>query len=101
MIIKTKTLIPLKENERLYKHYNLLNNESKIKEVIPSIKIRKWIKTLNLSPYYHFELRLCNDGKWRIFIYNISCMSITKIRNNDNNSKKPVKLEYLLITYTL
>lgn len=71
MITKYKSPIPLKGNEELYKKYNLLNNNNKIKEVSSNTRTKKWVKTLNLSPYYRFRLRQCTDGNWRIFIYSI------------------------------
>lgn len=60
-------IIPLKSNERLYSKYNLLNKANKIKGVKPS-QSKKWLSTLNLSPFYKFTCRLCSDGKYRIFI---------------------------------
>jgi hypothetical protein len=71
MIISHKVPIPLQGNERLYEKYNLLNKYGKVKEVSPNTKTKKWVKTLNLSPYYHFRLRLCTDGKCRIFVYSL------------------------------
>jgi len=67
----TNKVIPLKNNTELYKKYNLLNTDNKIKHVNPTIHTKKWVKTLNLSPYYRFSMKLCADGKWRIFIENL------------------------------
>lgn len=60
-------ILPLDSNKELYKHYNLLNDLGKIKQIDPK-SCSKWLKTLNLSPYYSFEKKLCSDGNWRIFI---------------------------------
>ena len=62
-------ILPLKSNEELYAKYNLLNNKGEIKNVNPnSIKVRKWVKTLNLSPYYRFVIRQTVEGNSKIFI---------------------------------
>jgi len=62
-------IVPLKDNENLYAKYNLLNNKGEIKNVNPnSIKVRKWVKTLNLSPYYRFVIRQTVEGNSKIFI---------------------------------
>lgn len=64
------TIIPLKNNEELYREYNLLNKANKVKQVNPNT-CKKWLATLNLSPNYSFVLKQCTDGKWRIFICNV------------------------------
>ncbi len=60
-------ILPLKNNEELYKKYNLLNDNNKVKKVNPK-QTKNWIKTLNLSPYFKFKMKLCSDGNYRIFI---------------------------------
>lgn len=61
--------IPLKNNEDLYKQYNLLTNDGKIKQVNPLLdSTKKWLKTLNQSPYYNFKLRNTTGG-WKILIF--------------------------------
>ena len=66
-------ILPLKSNEALYAKYNLLNNKGEIKNINPnSIKVRKWVKTLNLSPYYRFVIKQVTNGEWKIFIQTIN-----------------------------
>ena len=60
--------IPLKGNERLYKHYNLLNNDGKIKTLPNDNKTNSLVKTLNLSNRYSFKLRNTMGG-WKILIF--------------------------------
>jgi len=60
-------VIPLSGNEALYSKYNLLNKSGKIKVVKPS-QAKKWLATLNQSPFYKFCYRICSDGKSRILI---------------------------------
>jgi len=61
--------IPLREDTKaLYKEYNLLTNDGKIKIVPDTEKTKTWVKTLNQSPYYSFRLRN-TPGGLRILIY--------------------------------
>lgn len=62
-------VIELKGNEITYEHYNLLNKNGKIKEVDPDSQSTKdWVKTLNLSPNFSFQVRQSTDGNHRIFV---------------------------------
>lgn len=67
-ISEVPNFLPLQGNEALYKNYNLLNKQGKLK-VIKSKKIGdKWVKALNKSPYYHFVLRQIATNEYRILI---------------------------------
>jgi len=62
-------ILSLHQAPELYKKYNLLTDEGKIKSVNPdSIRTKKWVKTLNLSPYYNFVVKETTSGEWKIFI---------------------------------
>lgn len=65
---KTNPVLPLKGNEYLYKKYNLLANDGKIK-IVPKRESKKWLETLNKSPNYSFVYRLTPEGG-KIFITN-------------------------------
>ena len=74
-LLKDNSLVPFvpKDNELLYKKYNLLANDGKVKEVFYKtdkhrVIARKWLLTLNKSPYYTFDLKNVG-GKYKIFIY--------------------------------
>lgn len=73
--IKTRSIInqatPLTpETKWLYEKYNLLAKDSKIKDVTKMSKegLKKWIDTLNLSPYFTFKSRNTMGGK-KILIF--------------------------------
>jgi hypothetical protein len=51
----------------LYKRYNLLTRDNKVKKVNPT-KCKDWLNKLNLSEFHTFKLSLCSDGEYRIFI---------------------------------
>lgn len=64
------SLLKFTDNQELYKQYNLINKDNRLKEVNPNDeKIKSWIKTLNNSPYYLFKVKKTSDGKSRVFIY--------------------------------
>jgi len=66
-------ILSLQQAPELYKKYNLLTNEGKIKSINPdSIRTKKWVKTLNLSPYYRFVIKQVTNGEWKIFIQTIN-----------------------------
>jgi len=65
--LKEADPIPLRGNEGLYKKYNLLTNDGKIKTVPYNEKTQDWVRSLNQSPNYHFTLRQ-TPGGWKIFI---------------------------------
>ncbi len=54
--------IPLKDNEALYKKYDLLNDKGQIKIVFNNKKTQEWLEKLNQSPYYTFILRKTIGG---------------------------------------
>jgi hypothetical protein len=64
------SLLKFTDNQELYKQYNLINKDNRLKEVNPNDeKIKAWVKTLNNSPYYLFKVKKTSDGKSRVFIY--------------------------------
>lgn len=62
------TALQLKGNEEIYKKYNLLASDGKIKTVPDTEVIKKWLDRLNESPYYTFKLRKTTEGK-KIFVF--------------------------------
>lgn len=63
-------LLKFTDNQELYKQYNLINKDNRLKEINPNDeKIKSWIQTLNNSPYYLFKVKKTSDGKSRVFIY--------------------------------
>lgn len=64
------SFLPLKGNEEIYKEYNLLSEDGKLKKLPDNAKTKKWVDTLNKSPYYQFRLRHLSDGTHRILIVN-------------------------------
>lgn len=65
--IESETM-PLKGNEKLYKEYNLLTSDGKIK-VVPKKDSVKWLETLNKSKDHSFVYRKTPSGS-KIFIIN-------------------------------
>lgn len=55
-------------NEELYQKYNLLASDGKIKTVPDNESTKKWLSTLNQSPYYSFRLRKTTGGN-KILIF--------------------------------
>jgi predicted kinase len=92
------SFLPLKGNEEIYKEYNLLSEDGKLKKLPDNAKTKKWVDTLNKSPYYQFRLRHLSDGTYRILIVNpysdyspaISEDYITPIKQGKQNIKQGV-----------
>ena len=74
----------LQNNKELYKRYNLLNANDKIKLVPNNKSTANWIKTLNQSPNFTFKLRNTIGGN-RILIYPKKSPNYEKILNNLKN----------------
>jgi|GEM_PF-6990756 len=65
-----KLSLPLKGNEELYKHYNLLNKNGKIKTIDPdSDSVKKWYQSLKQSTRHDFMVINTYDG-YKIVIVN-------------------------------
>jgi len=65
--VELPNVIPLKGNEQLYKDYNLLAKDGKVK-VIKEKEASSWLEKLNKSPYYSFAYRKTGLKEGRIFI---------------------------------
>ena len=65
--VELPNVIPLKGNEQLYKDYNLLAKDGKVK-VIKEKEASSWLEKLNRSPYYSFAYRKTGLKEGRIFI---------------------------------
>lgn len=60
--------LPLKGNELLYKQYNLLTTDNKVKTVTDLNEGKRWVTSLNKSSKYDFRLRPTTEGH-KIFIF--------------------------------
>ena len=65
--VELPNVIPLKGNEQLYKDYNLLAKDGKVK-VIKEKEASSWLEKLHRSPYYSFAYRKTGLKEGRIFI---------------------------------
>ena len=61
--------IPLKGNELLYKHYNLLNEKGEVKILSNSETVKKWMKFNTVKTKYMFKItQRSSDGLYRPLI---------------------------------
>ncbi len=86
--------IPLKENEDLYKKYNLLTEDGKIKTLPDNETTKKWLETLNQSPNYSFKLRKTTEGI-KILIFDKS----TSLANIEENAQEETPIEDVYSKY--
>ena len=81
-------ILPLRGNEYLYKEYNLLTNDGKIKTVEFNEKTKQWVNVLNKSPHYKFVLRQTSSGVYKIFILD---ETINNLSAKDEQVEKEVE----------